>query len=283
MKKLITYYIRKSIPVCKLLQTCKIKRPVLALLTSSLFMINQVSAANLNYKVTELSDEILTHMRGKFISAGEMRYFGVEMVTYWRAPTGELIVASANLGVDFTGSNPQVGFMPTITVQQDNSTNAVTPFANNHSLATGGGGLEDVTGVVQNIQVAGISNGVTNTIGLTVEASSAPVHSSLPSVSGSQSLSELTPNGTTIDVDLSNNQMGVAVTVPNQGLALQHIRRTTSGGQVRQLAQVGGNLNQIRNLINLNITTDPQRAKLSSEAVSSVLSSIRLLAPRGNL
>ena len=140
MKKLITYYIRKSIPVCKLLQTCKIKRPVLALLTSSLFMINQVSAANLNYKVTELSDEILTHMRGKFISAGEMRYFGVEMVTYWRAPTGELIVASANLGVDFTGSNPQVGFMPTITVQQDNSTNAVTPFANNHSLATGGGG-----------------------------------------------------------------------------------------------------------------------------------------------
>lgn len=283
MKKSITDYIRKSIPTFNLLQAYKIKRSVLSLLTASLFMINHAGAANLSHELTELSDETLMHMRGKFISAGEMRYFGVEMVTYWQASTGELIVASANLGVDFTSSNPQIGFIPTIIVQQNNATTSTSPAAQNNSVVSGGDGLDDVTGVVQNIQVAGVSNGVTNTIGLTIEASSTPTPSNLPSVSESQSLSEVTPNGTTVNVDLSNNQMGVAVTVPNQGLAMQHIRSTATGGQVQQSAQVGGNLNQIRNLINLNIATDPLRAKLSSGAINSVLSSIRLLAPTGNL
>lgn len=283
MKKSITYYIRKSIPAFNLLQACKTKRSVLTLLTASLFMINHADAANLSHGLIELSDETLMHMRGKFISAGEMRYFGVEMVTYWQASTGELIVASANLGVDFTGSTPQIGFIPTIIVQQNTTTTSTSPAAQNNSVASGGDGLDDVTGVVQNIQVAGVSNGVTNTIGLTVEASSTPTPTNLPSVSESQSLSEVTPNGTTVNVDLSNNQMAVAVTVPSQGLAMQHIRSTATGGQVQQSVQVGGNLNQIRNLINLNIATDPLRAKLSSGAISSVLSSIRLLAPTGNL
>jgi hypothetical protein len=283
MKKLITYYIRKSVPAFNLFQAYKIKKSVISLLTASLFMINHAGAANLSHELIELSDEALMHMRGKFISAGEMRYFGVEMVTYWQASTGELIVATANLSVDFTESNPQIGFMPTITVQQKNAVTSASPEVNNNSVVTGGDGLNDVTGVVQNIQVAGVSNGVTNTIGLTVEASSAPTHIGLPLISGSQSLSKVTPNGTTVNVDLSNNQMGVAVTVPNQGLTMQHIRSTATGGQVQQSAQVGGNLNQIRNLINLNIATDPLRAKLSSGAINSVLSSIRLLAPTVNL
>jgi hypothetical protein len=283
MKKSITYYIRKSIPAFNLVQDCSIKRSVLTLLTVSLFMINHAGAANLSHELTELSDETLMHMRGKFISAGEMRYFGVEMVTYWQASTGELIIATANLGVDFTSSNPQIGFMPTITVQQNNAVTSASPAANSNAVVTGGDGLNDVTGVVQNIQVAGVSNGITNTIGLTVEASSTPTHIGLPLVSGSQSLSELTPNGATVNVDLSNNQMGVAVTVPNQGLTIQHIRNTATGGQVQQSAQVGGNLNQIRNLINLKIATDPLHVKLSSEVINSVLSSIRLLAPTGSL
>jgi len=202
-------------------------------------------------------------------------------VTHWQASTGELVIATANLGVNFTDPEPQIGFVPSITVQQNDE--AASPASTqNTSVATGGAGLDNVTGVVQSIQVAGVSNGITNTIGLTVESSSTPTTSNLPSISGSQSLSETTPNGTTASVGLSNNQMDVTVTVPDQGRAIQHIRSTTTGGQIQQSVQVGGNLNQIGNRINLNVKLNPLPSNVSSGAINSVLSSIRLLAPTGN-
>jgi hypothetical protein len=95
-------------------------------------------------------------------------------------------------------------------------------------------------------------------------------------------LSETTPNGTTASVGLSNNQMGVAITVPDQGRAIQHIQSSTTGGQIQQSVQVGGNLNQIRNRINLNVELNPLPSTASSGAINSVLSSMRLLAPAGN-
>jgi len=282
MKKAINYFINMINPTFNLLQYSQAKKAAVTVLTTSLLIVNQAHAASLSNSVVELSDETLSDMRGKFISSGEMRYFGVEMVTHWQTSTGELVIATANLGVDFTGSEPQIGFVPTITVQQNEGATATPSSTQNDSVATGGAGLDNVTGVVQNIQVAGVSNGVTNTIGLTVESSSTPTANNLPPVSGSQSLSETTPNGTIASVGLSNNQIGVAVIVPDQGHAAQQIRSTATGGQVQQSVQIGGNLNQIGNRINLNVQMKSLPSNVSSGIVNSVFSSMRLLPPTGS-
>jgi len=253
-------------------------KSVIIILTGSLLVINNANAASLSSQMTELSDQTLSHMRGKFVAPGAVMYFGVEMVTHWQASTGELVTATANLGINFSNSSPQIGFLPTITIQQNSGAATTSSSTQNTAVASGGAGLDNVTGVVQNIQVAGISNGVTNTIGLTVEASSTPTTNNLPSVTGPQTLSQMTPNGTTANVGFSNNQIGVAVTVPNQGRAIQQIRNTTAGGQVQQSVQIGGNLNQIRNRINLSVQTSPLSPNLSSGA-NGFLSSMRLLAP----
>jgi len=268
-------------PTFNLLQYSQAKKTAVTVLATSLLIVNHAHAATLSNSMVELSDETLSDMRGKFISASQVGYFGVEMVTHWQTSTGEIVIATANLGVNFTGSEPQIGFVPSITVQQ-NGGGASSTSTQNTSVATGGAGLDNVTGVVQNIQVAGVSNGITNTIGLMVESSSTPTTSDLPSISGPQSLSETTPNGTTASVGLSNNQMGVAITVPDQGRAIQHIQSTTTGGQIQQSVQVGGNLNQIGNRINLNVELNPLPSIASSGAINSVLSSMRLLAPTGN-
>jgi hypothetical protein len=278
MKKTIMQLKKSLTPIFSAQASSKIHKSVIIVLTSSLLVVSNANAAALSSQMTELSDQTLSQLRGKFIAPGEIMYFGVEMVTHWQASTGELVTASANLGVDFSNAEPQIGFVPTITVQQNGGSATAPSSTQNTAVASGGAGLDNVTGVVQNIQVAGVSNGINNTIGLTVEASSTPTTNNLPSVTGPQTASQITPNGSTASVDLSSNRIGVAVTVPDQGRAIQQIRNTTAGGQVQQSVQVGGNLNQIRNRINLNVQMNPLSSNLSSSA-SDLLSSVRLLAP----
>lgn len=198
-----------------------------------------------------ISDAALGHMRGRFVAAGQVMHFGVEMVTQWLTASGQTIIASGNLQVNLAGSAPQVGFKPTITVQQ----NAATGGANNQGTTSvsGGDGLQNVNGVVQNIQVAGISNGVTNSIGINVKASSAQPDMQ-PLSASSLNASTTTANGSVATVSLGSNGMNVAVMVPDQGRAIQQIRNVgMNGGQVLQSVQLGGNINQIQNRINISV------------------------------
>ena len=235
--------------------------------------------------IFEISDAELGHMRGKFLAAaGQVMHFGVEMVTQWQAASGQTISASGKLDINLAGHTPQVSFRPTITVEQ----RAPTGVAGNQgtTFVSGGDGLQNVNGVVQNIQVAGVSNGVTNTIGLNVKASSAEP--------GMQTLSEnplsesiTTANGSTASVSLGANGLNVAVVVPDQGQALQRIRSTGStgstgmhGGQVLQSVQLGGNVNQIHNMINLHVQMN-SGSGLASRA-GNVLQALRMM-PRASV
>lgn len=200
---------------------------------------------------SEIPDGELGHMRGKFVAAGQVMYFGVEMVTRWLASSGQAITASGMLQINLAGNTPQVSFVPTITVEQKAAMGSTA--SQGTAVATGGGGLQDVTGVVQNIQVAGASNGVTNTIGINVQNASAPPALQSPS-QGALSASTTTASGSVASVGLGGNGMSVAVAVPDQGRALQQIRQVgMGGGQVLQSVQLGGDVNQIQNRINLNV------------------------------
>lgn len=228
--------------------------------------------------LSELSDSALGLMRGKFLTAGQVMYFGVEIVTKWQTASGQKISAAGNLEINLAGNTPQVSFKPTITVEQK----ATTSVAGNHgtTLVSGGGGLQNVNGVVQNIQVAGASNGVTNTIGLNIKNS--PAQPGLQTLPGSPlNASTTTANGSTASVSLGANGLNVAVAVPDQGQAVQRIRTTgMHGGQVLQSVQLGGNSNQIQNMINLNVQMN-SGAGLASHA-GNVLQALKMM-PQGSV
>lgn len=228
---------------------------------------------SLGTAIFEIADSELRLMRGKFLMAGQVTYFGVEMVTQWLTASGQAISASGNLEVSLAGNTPQVAFKPTIAVEQKAAASATGNLGT--TMVSGGGGLQNVNGVVQNIQVAGVSNGVTNTVGLNIKASSAP-----PAVQAQPgnplNASATTADGSTANVSLGAGGLNVAVMVPGQGQAIQRIRSTGDhGGQVLQSVQLGGNINQIHNMINLNVQMNSGSGLTS--AAGNVLQALKMM------
>lgn len=201
----------------------------------------------------EVSDGDLGHMRGKFASSNQVMYFGIEMVSQWLTPTGNLVTAGANLKIDFdgnSGSTPTVQYLPTVTIVQQGS-GATSAQSGNTNGVSGGAGLANVSGVSQSIQVAGQSNDIKNGIDMQVEITSAAQAGSLANAMQGQAgaLSSTGDDGTVATVSLANNSIGVSVVVPGQGQVLQQIRNQG----MFQSAKIGGDLNQIHNSIIMHI------------------------------
>ena len=201
----------------------------------------------------EVSDGDLHHMRGKFASNNKVLYFGVEMVSQWQTPTGNLVTAGANLDIDFRGNNgntPTVSYVPTVTIVQQGQGAVATQNSGSNSVS-GGAGLANVSGVSQSIQVAGQSNRIQNGIDMQVDLASnaqggGSISGAMQGQAGSTSASS---DGTVATVTLANNSIGVDITVPGQGQVIQQIRNQG----MFQSARIGGDLNQIHNAITMHI------------------------------
>jgi hypothetical protein len=198
----------------------------------------------------EVSDSNLGQMRGKFASNDQVLYFGVEMVSQWLTPTGNLVTAGANLNVDFRGNlnSPIVQYIPTVSMVQQGTSTSQTGGVN---AVSGGGGLSNVQGVSQSIQVAGQSNSIHNGMDIQVDATSSAPGGVLSGAVQSQAgaLSQTGVDGSVATVTLANNSLGVEVLVPGQGQVLQQIKNQG----MFQSARIGGDLNQIHNAITMHI------------------------------
>lgn len=226
----------------------------------------------------ELSDDVLGETRGKFVSGGQIMTFGVQMVTKWVTSSGEVINASGRLAISMGQGQPRVSFEPVINVHQVQVNQIAASQGSN--VVSGSKGLDSVTGVVQSIQVAGNANGIGNSIAVSVKR----YQGGNDALSGNSSgnLNVITPSGNAASVSLANNGLSVAVDVVDQGQAQQAIRSISQGnGQVMQSVRLGGSLNQIRNMINLDIQT---RMNQTGPTINQqqVLSSLRHLAPNLN-
>ena len=226
----------------------------------------------------ELTDDVLGETRGKFVSGGQIMTFGVQMVTEWVTSSGEVINASGRLAISMEQGQPRVSFEPVINVHQVQVNQIAASQGSN--VVSGSKGLDSVTGVVQSIQVAGNANGIGNSIAVSVKR----YQGGNDALSGNSSgnLNVITPSGNAASVSLANNGLSVAVDVVDQGQAQQAIRSISQGnGQVMQSVRLGGSLNQIRNMINLDIQT---RMNQTGPTINQqqVLSSLRHLAPNLN-
>jgi len=228
----------------------------------------------------EVPDSELGHMRGKFASNNQVLYFGVEIVSNWQTAAGNVITAGANLNIDFRsnpGGTPTVQYVPTVSIVQQ-SQNAAPADTGGSNNVSGGAGLANVSGVSQNIQVAGQSNHILNGIDMQVELSSSSQGGSIASaVQGhAGSISAAGDDGTIATVTLSNNSIGVNVNVPGQGEILQQIRNQG----MFQSARIGGDLNQIHNAITMQIGLNAA-AGASAAGAFAAIQSLKSLPQNG--
>lgn len=209
----------------------------------------------------ELDDSELEKMRGKFVSSGQITYFGLEMQTQWQTGSGDVLSAGMKMDVNFPkkeSSIPVVNISPTVSivtasekVNEPDFINPVQPdFTSDSDLKISSNGLGNVVGVVQSIQAGGDENQINNSIEMDVVIESVssnntpPATLSLPSFS----VQEITDDGSLALASVSENSIQVYTYVPNQGEIIQRISGENSvGGQIMQSARVIGNQHRIVN------------------------------------
>lgn len=233
----------------------------------------------------EISDAELGGMRGRFVSANSVMYFGVEMLTQWVTPQGESLSVGLNMSVNLP-PQPQVSFQPTVTITQrvsmevlDGGSPVAGPAASGGSVA--GGGVENVVGIVQNIQVAGDANQVNNDVDMALEQGAVmmpePQTGSTP-ITGAGTLELISGSGTVTTLKVNEGSFGYAVDVPGQGRVVQEIRGgSLDGGRgLLQSTQLVGDLNQIHNVMRINVGIDSLNggARLNLHSALSQLNGI---------
>jgi len=225
---------------------------------------------------TEISNMALGNVRGSFISADQILYFGVEMYTEWKTQAGGVYGASLNIGIDRSN-----GSSPTVHVTSNVQGAAASNGSGATSTSSGqisSGGLNQVQGVSQVVQTTGNGNGVTNTIGVDVGTQRPAMAGASASAqdSGNRTLVD-TQTGTVAQTYINPTGAGVIVAVPTQGTASQSVASMIG---LQQRAQVVGNANSVQNQLNMVIQVQNNSA-LNAARTYDLMQTVRGLGQDG--
>lgn len=207
-------------------------------------------------------DENLAEMRGRFVTAAGVQFFGLQLYSVWQTGDGQVMSSAVSLGVNFAGAGQSNAsarahfFRETPDTLPDPGELQILPEADQTQFSApttaGAGGLETVSGVVQSVQLGGNSNDANNRIQIDVLPTGAGVSSLVPNgplgdpIEISETYVATANDGIVQSVIVDDNGIGVAVNVPTQGTVLQRI----TGADFNQIAQhvrLTGNLNSISN------------------------------------
>lgn len=179
--------------------------------------------------IHEVADEELADMRGRYIVGDNtVLWFGVEMISTWQTSNGQTLQSALTLGLDFSKNpnRPQVTFVPTVTiVTLSNALPTATPSSST-SRSVQSGGLANVGGLTQSVQIAGDGNAASNVTSFSIQnngkvpGSSATGSNTLPSpssiasssdASGTASTASITTTGSTVDIHSSTTSPAASV------------------------------------------------------------------------
>ncbi len=224
----------------------------------------------------EVDDSELAEMRGKFVSPGQITYFGVQMQTQWTTGSGEVLSAGMKMDMNFPkagNKNPVVTLVPTVSIVRNANTN--TPEANSIQPGTSNttitsNGLTNVSGVVQSIQEGGNQNSVNNDIKMNVTITSGALNgkgaSHAPALKPS-SVEKSAVDGSVALAGASKNGIEVYTYVPNQGEILQRIGGGPAGaGNIIQSARLVGDEHKVINKMTISATFSPVGANTVNNA-----------------
>ena len=206
--------------------------------------------------VQPVSDSTLDSMRGRFITgAGQILYFGVEMLSTWHSPDGRVLSGSALLSFDFSKGMPQVTFVPTVSIVQGSGSGALVDTTGRSIDASG---LANVSGIAQGIQIVGDHNSAGNSTELHV-TTTLPA-SSDAGIAGNTALAVGDANAS---VALQPDSMAVTLGVDGQGSLRQIIRGDASGGgSVLQTVSLLGDGHDVGNQLRITLVQPSTGAAL---------------------
>ena len=197
--------------------------------------------------VQPVSDSTLDSMRGRFITgAGQILYFGVEMLSTWHSPDGRVLSGSALLSFDFSKGMPQVTFVPTVSIVQGSGSGVLVDTTGRSIDASG---LANVSGIAQGIQIVGDHNSAGNSTELHVTTT-------LPASTdaGIAGNAALAVGDASASVALQPDSMAVTLGMDGQGSLRQIIRGDVSGsGSVLQTVSLLGDGHDVGNQLRITL------------------------------
>lgn len=227
-----------------------------------------------------LQDSELSGIRGKFVAGSNIVYFGVQMQSQWQLSSGAM--QEMAMQVDFDMRQVQNNFQPTITVYRKADIGELLPSPPGPTPLADvtNEGLDDVNGVMQNIQVAGDGNSVGNDVVWEITdqpISSLPIDSDLVQVtSNGVEARQNIATGAVTEVVVAASTLGYSVEVPGVGRVVQSIQGGGNlGNGMLQSTQLSSNLNQVMNQIRLQVQINPQSLQISQTNIHSALQSLR--------
>lgn len=181
-----------------------------------------------------VDDGVLDSMRGRYVDAGQIVRFGVQMLSTWQNAAG--VVQGA--GVQLTA---QAGAVPVI--------NRYTLDGSTGNLATASlsGGLASVQGMVQVNQQAGHGNVSRNIT--TIDINDGAASASMPAGWQASGQSTVPQNG----------QLGVSINMGSAGQMGQSLGQ----GQLVQFSQLTGNGIITSNTLHIQLVLQPQAGMMN--------------------
>ncbi|QAU24119.1 hypothetical protein EO087_09050 [Dyella sp. M7H15-1] len=137
-------------------------------------LANDTSGSRLGAGIHDVTDEELSTMRGRYIVGDNtVVWFGVEMISTFQTNTGQVAQGTMTVGMNFSKNpnSPQVTFVPTVTITTPNTPlPTASTVQSTVSRSVQSGGLANVGGFVQSVQVAGDNNATANVTRLNIQS-----------------------------------------------------------------------------------------------------------------
>jgi hypothetical protein len=213
------------------------------------------AASPREHRVQEASDQELASMRGRYtVGNNAVVWFGVSMVSTWQNSAGQVLQSTLSLDINFSGKQPQITFVPNVTITTANAPmpNPGTPAAG--TLAIGpsrnvsGLGLANVGGVVQSVQVAGDGNTASNLASLASSYGNAPASSTANGYGGNTQATTANGNASAT-ASYSNGTAQVLLDIAGDGTVRQWIQ----SGSLGQSVQLTADNQVVSNLLNVDL------------------------------
>ncbi len=208
--------------------------------------------------IQPVSDPALDAMRGRFITgAGQVLYFGVEMLSTWHSSDGRVLSGSALLGFDFSTGTPQISFVPTVSIVQGSGGGVLVDTSHRTINASG---LDNVSGIAQGIQIAGDFNSAGNSTELHL-TSTMPAGAGAGNGVGANAT--LSTGGANASAALQADSVAVTLGIDGQGSLRQMIRGDASGnGAVLQTVSLLGDGHDVSNQLRITLVQPTQGSSL---------------------
>lgn len=217
--------------------------------------------------IHEVGDDELATMRGRYtVGDNTVVWFGVEMVSTWQTHTGQTLQSTATLGLNFSKNpnQPQVTFVPTVTITTaDAPLPTSTPSTVNRSVQSGG--IANVGGLTQSVQLAGDHNAASNVTSLNIQNGG-----SAPSSNNSSTTGNNIPT-TTPSTSSSSSSASVAVNSPtaNTSSSTTNLAANSSGNTSNTSTSSSSSTNNTNSVASANSSSSTTPSTTTTTGVST--------------